>query len=149
MCIWAAPVAAQVDLGQANACFDAAMRDQTTPSACIEAAQDTCMDNAQETPAVATLCFVAARESWSEGLASIFAETVGEMDEVSATVAQIETKYDLLANLLQCDRFEELSIAASDLGGDMIALQTARCQASASAVIYMRLYLTAQAQGTD
>ena len=142
----AAPALAEVDLTAVDACFESARATQTDPAACINAAQDTCLDNAEDTPAVTTLCYVQARDVWSDGLARVFADIIPTMDGTDAAVLQIETKYALLGNLLQCDRIEELSLAASDLTGAAIALQSARCQASATAAMYLRLYRLRLAQ---
>lgn len=130
---------AEVDLEGVQACFEAARANEADPAQCINAAQDTCLDNAQDTPAVSALCFHQARDVWSDGLSGIFTDIVPTMNETDAAVLQIETKYALLGNLLQCDRIEELSLAASDLTIEEIALQSARCQASATAATYLRL----------
>lgn len=142
--VLATPLLAEVDLEQANACFAAAEETQSDPVHCIDAQQDVCLDNAQGTPAVALLCFRTAREAWSLGISGIISDTVDAAPEPLASVARIETKYDLLTNLLQCERVQELSIAVSELGSDAIGVQTARCQSTASALTYMRLYIRAQ-----
>lgn len=139
------PAAAGVDIAQVNACADAARRDATSPAHCIDAAQGACMINAQQTPAVATLCFSEARDAWSAALSALIADVSSRTDESRAAIVRIETKYNLLANLMECDRVEELSRAVSDLGGDAIALQTAHCQASASAATYLHVYRRAGA----
>ncbi|SMX51136.1 hypothetical protein [Actibacterium lipolyticum] len=135
---------AQVDIADAEACFAKAVTDNTNPAPCIDAAQSLCMIDAQETPAVATLCFNNAKDSWSGALGSRIQSFVADADETLAAVAQIETKYDLLSSLIQCDRIEELSIAASDIPGEEIAMQKSRCQSTASGLAYMRLFLRAR-----
>jgi len=133
-----------VGIAGVNACFDAAQKDGTSPGPCIDAAQDACLDNAQETPAVATLCYTEARKVWSGALSGAIAAMTAATDEKVGAVARIETKYNLLSNLMECDRVEELSRAVSELKGGAIAVQTARCQATASAATYMHLYLRAK-----
>ena len=140
------PALADVNIADVDACFEAARTGQADPAVCINAAQDSCLDNAQETPAVSALCFLEAREAWSDAVSQTFAEIVPTMDETDAAVLQIETKYALLGNLLQCDRIEELSLAASDLTSEAISIQSARCQASATAAMYLRLYRLRLAQ---
>tara|TARA_R110002096_G_scaffold201392_6_gene385895 strand:+ start:905 stop:1429 length:525 start_codon:yes stop_codon:yes gene_type:complete len=132
---------AGVDISGFNACIDAAQKDGTNPGPCIDTAQVACLDNARETPAVATLCYTEARKVWSGALSGTIAEMTRSADEKVAAVARIETKYNLLTNLMACDRVEELSRAVSAMPGEAIALQTARCQATASAATYMYLYL--------
>jgi len=143
--IAATPVVAQVDLDQAQACFAEAAQGQGDALACIDAAQDACMDNAQETPAVATLCFNEAQGAWSQALGARIQQLTTNADDTLAAVIRIETKYDLLGQLMQCDRVEALSVAASGLSGPMIALQKARCQSTASALTYLQLIQRARA----
>lgn len=141
----AGPALAAVDLTTSNACFDAAVAGKTNPAQCIEAAQNTCLEGANGgTPAVTVLCFSEARDSWSAGLADTLAQITGQVDEKLAALARIETKYNLLTNLMECDRIEELSVAVSDMDGDAISIQSASCKASAAAATYMHLYLRAK-----
>jgi hypothetical protein len=76
-------------------------------------------------------------------------DTVTTAEPGIAHVARIETKYDLLTNLLQCDRLKELSLAVSQMGDDAVAVQDARCQATVSALSFMRLYLRGKPQTTE
>jgi hypothetical protein len=139
----AGPAFGGVEIDQVNACFDAAVTGKSNPAQCIDAAQNACLDNARDTPAVATLCYSDARNAWSAALSAALEKMTAHADEKLAAVARIETKYNLLANLMECDRIEELSVAVSDLTGNDIALQSTRCQATASAATYMHLYLRA------
>ena len=139
------PVRAELDIAAAEACFVSADQDGTNPALCIQAAQDPCMDNSDATPAVATLCFADARTAWSSAVSTAMATLDSRGDDRLAAFARIESRYDLLVNLLNCDRAEELAIALSDLEGAQVALQKARCQATATAITYMRLFLAARA----
>ena len=140
----APPAMAEVDLPRAEACFAQALADKTDPATCIDAEQAACMTGAQETPAVATLCFSQAQASWSGAVAARMQAVQSGAGETLATIVRIETKYDLLSALIQCDRVEELSLAASDLPGAAIAVQKARCQATASGLTYLWLHLRAR-----
>lgn len=131
------PALAAVDLSAAQACFIA----KTEPTTCIDAAQADCMASLSEAPSAATVCFRAAQEVWSEGIGAQINVIASQPDETLTAVARIETKYDLLTNMLQCDKIEDLSKAASDLTGEMIAAQKAACQSTASGLSYMRLML--------
>lgn len=139
--VLAAPAMAEVDVTAAASCFGAAADAGTDPSDCIDAAHEACMVDAQERGLVAALCFTNAKDAWSAGLAARLQRVMSESDQQTAALAQVETKYDLLAALLQCDRIEELSLIGSDQTGEMITMQKARCTANASALAYMRLYL--------
>lgn len=136
--------AAEVDIAAANACIVDAASAGGNPATCIDAAQDECLSNAGATPAVSALCFTRARDSWSAALGEVIAEVVARSDDRIAAIARIETKYDLLSNLLQCDRVEELAIAASELSGEEIGVQKARCQSTAAALTYVQLFLRAR-----
>ncbi len=133
----AGAVIAQVDVRAAEACFTAA----DDPATCVVGAQDPCLDKAGETPAVATLCFTETRAEWSAALGARMRDLMADSDPRLAAVAQIETKYDLLTNLLQCDRLRDLALATSDAPDPTIALNYARCQSTASGLSYMRLFL--------
>ena len=137
---------AEGDIAQVNTCLDKAAQGQGAPAACIEILQTPCLDNAQETPAVATLCLKNAQDVFSDGIAAVMAKTVAEFDERQAAVVRIEVKYDLLTNLLQCDRLEEVSLATTEISGAEATLQAARCQSTASALTYARLYIRSQSQ---
>ena len=135
----------QVDLAAADACFAEADAAGTNPALCIEPAQVACMDNSDSTPPVSTLCYTHARGAWSGAVGGVIEGIDARGDTRLGAVARIEARYDLLINLLHCDRAEELAIAASDLDGADIALQKARCQSTAAALTYIRLFLSARA----
>ena len=139
--VLAFPALAEVDLPRAQACFDDAIATQSNPAPCVEAEQVACMGGAIETPAVATLCFMDAQSQWSAAIGAQIETIVTEAPPTIAAIARIETRYDLLSNLLQCDRMEELALVASDQTGEEILLQKTRCSATASGLTYMRLYL--------
>ena len=142
---WLASAAvAEIDVKMTEACIAQSVGNQSNPAVCIDAAQVACMDGAADVPAVAALCFGEARDTWSDALRLRIQRIVAETDETLAVIAQIETKYDLLSNLIQCDRVEELSLAASDLTGESIAVQKARCLATATGLTYLRLHLRAR-----
>lgn len=140
---------AQVDVAVAEACFTNAVATQADPATCIISANAACMVDSTDTPAVATLCLSEAQQAWSIALASRIQSTLAGVDDRTAAVARIELKYDLLANLMQCDRLEELSKAASELTGSEIMMQTMRCQSAASGLTYVRLYLRDQTRETS
>ena len=140
-----APAMAEVDIAAASTCFVAADADGTNPALCIDAAQDSCLDNSDATPAVSTLCYTEARAAWSAAVGTAIEQVDARGNDRLAAVARIEARYDLLINLLQCDRVEELTIAASEPDSAQLALQKARCQSTAAALTYMRLFLSARA----
>jgi hypothetical protein len=140
----ASPALAEVDVDAANSCLTQAISAGTSPADCVNAAQDYCLDNAAEAPAVATLCFNEAQGAWSKALGAHIKKVLADADETVAAVVRIETKYDLLVNLLHCDRIEELSVAASDITSAEINLQKTRCQSSAAGLAYAHLFVKAR-----
>ena len=147
--LMANPAWAEGDIAQVNTCLDTAVQGQGDAAACVGILHTPCLDSAPETPAVATVCLNEARTVWSDGIAAVMASTVSELDEKQAAVVRIEVKYDLLTNLLQCDRLQELSVATTEISGAEAALQAARCQSTASALTYARLYTRAQSNSAE
>ena len=137
------PAAADVSLSAAQSCFIA----KTDATTCIDTAQTDCMASLQTAPAAATLCYTQARTVWEQGLTDRIAAIATQPDDTLTAVARIETRFDLLANMLQCDKIEALSKAASDLTGPEIAAQKAACQSTATGLSYMRLYMRSRTMG--
>ncbi|QFU09669.1 hypothetical protein PARPLA_00768 [Rhodobacteraceae bacterium THAF1] len=126
---------AQVDIAAVDACI----AESETPGACITDALATCDATDPETPAVATLCFTKEAATFNAGIAERIARLTEGASEEIATIARIETKYDVLSALLQCDRLEELSRAVGRDTGEVIQRQGARCKANAAGLTYVRL----------
>lgn len=113
------------------------------PGACVAEGLSACDAEPAETPAVAVLCYNTAQDTWGEGIATRMAEIRDSAPEKLSAVAGIEVKYDLLGNLMQCDRMEELSLVGE---GEAATIQRdkARCTAAATGLVYVRLLMQAQ-----
>lgn len=135
----AAPAFAGVDIPTADACIATSFETGQSPAECIDAAQVECLAGAEETPAVATLCFVEARKIWTEALGAAIEQARDTLPADLAAISGIELKYDILGGLMQCDRMEELSLAVSDEKSELIGVQKSRCQATTSGLAYARL----------
>ncbi|MHA6262564.1 hypothetical protein ACXYMO_05120 [Arenibacterium sp. CAU 1754] len=135
----AIPCWAGVDLATADACIVQSTESGQNPAACIDDAHAACQSAPSDTPAVATLCYVEAKTAWTQGIKTVMADVTAKAPETIATIARIEVKYDILANLVQCDRIEELALAASGAPEQDIVLQKSRCTAAASGLAYVRL----------
>ena len=135
------PAWAEVDLPTAQSCFTA----RTDATTCIDAAQEDCLTELQSAPAAAALCYGKAQAVWGSGITARMDAIATQADETLTAVARIETQYDLLANMLQCDKVEALSKAASDLTGEQILAQKAACQSTATGLTYMRLFMRSRA----
>ncbi len=141
----ALPACAEVDLATVESCILERIETGEEPAACIEMAHSECLAAPDATPAVATLCFVEAKGVWSAGIADLLKKVPAEAPDEIAAIARIEAKYDILSGLVQCDRMEELALAASNHPGEVIARQKAHCAATASGVAYARLQWRIQA----
>lgn len=135
------PAFAEINLTEFRACVDKRL-DANSPAAdCVHEAQASCLsyDPAQQA-ASATLCFVEAKDSWSSGIRARLDEITESSDPNIAAIAGIEVKYDLLANLLQCDRMHDLA-RLTETPEASIALQKARCDSTATALALTKLLL--------
>lgn len=140
----AAPALAQVDLPAADACLTERLGAGQNPAACVEAAHADCVATPPDAPALATVCFREARSAWDRGIGAEMARIAARADERIAAIAGIELKYDLIASRTQCDRMEELALAASSASPEDILRQKSRCEAAAAGLAYLRLKLRAQ-----
>ncbi len=136
----APPVSAEI-LGdpETRDCVEAQVAAGAPAADCVTRAHAACLDLG-DAPAAATLCLLEAKEAWGERIAA-------RMDEIEAAapaeigeVAVIEVRFDLLQNLLQCDRLEALA-RLRDPGGEALRLQRARCEATATGLAYVKLLL--------
>lgn len=134
---------ADVDLAETDACLTERIGQNQNPASCVDTAHQRCLTTPEDLTASAVLCFRQARDAWDIGIAR-------EMDVIQqsatnriAAIAAVELRYDLLANLMQCDRMEELAKVGSEATGEQIARQRAQCEASASGLVYLRVKMRA------
>jgi hypothetical protein len=106
---------------------------------CVAPAQAPCFAFEEDSPA-GTACFLEARAGWSARIAARMAEIRAEAPPEIAAIAAVEAKYDVLQNLTQCARMEELA-AIRDLPSLRIPWQDARCEATAIGLAYVKLLL--------
>ncbi|PWL34134.1 MAG: hypothetical protein DCO97_15980 [Marivita sp. XM-24bin2] len=142
--LFASPVAAEVDLIATNTCLADRLAEGQNPSSCVDQAHQRCLTTPDDMTAAAVLCFSQARETWRIGITAEMERITETADDRIAAIAGVELKYDLLANLMQCDRMEELAKVGSDATGDQISRQRAQCDASASGLAYLRVRLRAE-----
>ena len=134
----ALPGQAAITEADIAACLNASEA-REDPALCVAAAHAECRAFPDTAPSAAAECFLAARTDWGTLIAAQMERVAAKASERVAQVARIEVKYDLLANLLQCDRMEELARAASNDSGETIQRQKARCAAAAAGLAYLRL----------
>lgn len=135
---------ADVDLPTIDACLSERISQKANPASCVDQAHQRCLTTPEDMTASAVLCFGQAREAWNIGIAANMEQIRETAEDRIATLAAIELKYDLLANLMQCDRMEELAKAGSEATGDQIVRQRAQCEASAAGLVYLRVKLRSQ-----
>ncbi|ARE42073.1 hypothetical protein RGUI_3932 [Rhodovulum sp. P5] len=134
----AAPAHAEVNISRVDACVAQSSAQKRPPTDCIDAALAECLAVPADTPAVAGLCFSDAKEAFSAAISDGMQTLRASAPDQIAAIAGIEVKYDLLANLLQCDRMEDLA-KLGPAPAQEIGLQKMRCEATAAGLTYMRL----------
>ena len=140
------PVAARAtiaDNAAVRACV-AAQAEAGAPAAeCVNRAHAACLELG-DAPAAATLCLRDAKEAWGRRIAARLDEVAAGAPGEIAQVARIEVRFDLLQNLLQCDRLEALALLRPP-DEAALALQRARCEATATGLAYVKLLLQSRA----
>ncbi|WP_218588655.1 hypothetical protein [Marivita hallyeonensis] len=144
LCILSSSASADVNLVAADACLAARLVQQQNPASCVDEAHQRCLTTPDDMTASAVLCYNQAREAWRIGISAEMERIAETADDRIAAIAGVELKYDLLANLMQCDRMEELAKVGSEATGNQIARQRAQCEASASGLAYLRVKMRAQ-----
>jgi hypothetical protein len=130
---------AEITAGDIAACL--ARHGAADPGQCVTEAHGPCLAFPAEAPSAAASCFLQAKAEWG----ALIADRMARLGEDVAEVARIEVTYDLLANLLQCDRLEELArLSAPDT--ELLRRQRAQCEATASGLTYLRLLRRAGAE---
>lgn len=144
LALWALPAGAEISIETVNACITKAAEDGTNPNLCVDQAHTDCGAIAEDMHTVATLCFTEAQQVWGDAISTKLAEVQAKTDENIGAVAAIETKYDVLSALVQCDRMEELS-RLTESTADLVQRQKAGCQSTASGLAYVRLFWRSRA----
>lgn len=135
---------AEVDLTAADTCLTQRIEAGQNPATCVEDAQAYCRLTPQDAPALAAVCFRDAQAEWDRGITEEMGRIRQRAEPRIAAIAGIELKYDLIASRTQCDRMEELALAASAEPPETIQRRKSRCQASAAGLAYLRLKLRAR-----
>lgn len=136
---WTPPALAQdISTAATPACVERARSDGADPKLCLAQVHAPCQSISAETPALVTLCFDTAREAWTRATAARLDEITHDAPEQIGARTRIDTKYDLLAGLLQCDRLEELG-HLTEIEDDRLLLEKTRCEATATGLAYIRL----------
>lgn len=143
--ILAAPLSAEepakgADLSQTESCVAAALKANSSPADCLATLHAPCLNFPASASPQSALCFVETRKSWDQRIKDRLEKLAD--DPAVAAVASIESRYDLMANLLQCDRLDELS-ALYKMDEDQRLLQKTRCEAAAAGLAYIRLLVRA------
>ena len=133
-----APATAQMSMETVDACLTDAFSAQTSPNACVDLAHSECGGMPEEMHAASALCFTKTQEVWNAAIAEQMEAIRARGDDQLSAIAGIETKYDVLSALLQCDRMEELN-RLTDQSAELVARQKAGCVSTAAGLAYVRL----------
>lgn len=134
---------AGADLSGTESCVSSAAEAQRSPGDCLAELHAPCLSFPPGSKALATLCFVNTRKSWDTRLKKRLGAIAKTADPKVASIANIESRYDLLSNLLQCDRLDELSALFQTAEEDRL-LQKKRCEAAAAGLTYIRLLVRSE-----
>lgn len=115
-------------------------REAGAPAAdCVNRAQERCLQYPLGTEA-GIACYLEAKDRWGSRITERMETIRKTAPEEIAAIAGIEVKYDLKANLNQCDRMEELSLVRQDPDQGTVHVR-ARCEATAVGLAYVKLVL--------
>ncbi|WP_417724040.1 hypothetical protein [Salipiger sp.] len=141
LALWAFPVMAEevvIDRESVGTCLQEESS-AADPGRCVTAAHESCfLYPPDEAAASATLCFREAAPQWGALIAERMQALQAALPADGYAAVQINARYDLLANMLQCERMTALS-EAGGMEADLRTLQQARCEATASGLVYVRL----------
>jgi hypothetical protein len=138
LCSSPAPALAK-DPQTPQACIDAQLQAGAPPAECVNRHQAECFQY-EEGSAASLSCFLKAKDDWGDLIKERMDQIAAAAPEEIRAIAGIEVKYDLQANLLQCDRMRELTLVRKD-PDDATAVANARCEATAVGLAYVKLYL--------
>jgi hypothetical protein len=128
-----------------EACMQTQAAAGASPAECVSTVMSECIDFGFESPASAVLCFRNAGTAWGDLLKQALSKVEMVAPAQVYTFAEINTRYDLMKSLLECDRIKEMAIA-SDQDGNAINVQDARCQATATGLTYLKVTLQLRAR---
>ncbi|MBD1545371.1 hypothetical protein [Roseibium aggregatum] len=134
---------AGADLSGTESCVSTAVEAQRPPGDCLMELHAPCMAFPPNSKALATLCFVNTRKNWDARIKERLSTIAKTAAPRIASIANIESRYDLLSNLLQCDRLDELSALYQTADEDRL-LQKKRCEAAAAGLAYIRLLVRSE-----
>lgn len=127
-----------------DTCIGSRIEKSEDPSVCVDPALTECTAIVDAQGAVAALCYKQAKDSFGAQIKAALNDVKSTAAEDIATITAIETKYDILSGLMQCDRLEELARAVSDQTADSILREKSRCEAMTLGLGYVRLKLRAE-----
>lgn len=134
---------AGADRSGTESCVSSAVEAQRSPGDCLAKLHAPCLAFPPNSKALATLCFVNTRKSWDTRIKERLDAIAKTAEPKVASIANIESRYDLLSNLLQCDRLDELSALYQTADEDRL-LQKKRCEAAAAGLTYIRLLVRSE-----
>lgn len=127
----------------------ACVADQASANApaaeCVNRAQQACLQYPREAADAATQCFREMKDGWGAAIAGRMDSLKAEAPEQIAAIAGIEVKYDLMTNLLQCDRMSALMRLRDEAEPAAEArARVARCESTATGLAFVKLVLQSQ-----
>lgn len=123
---------------QVARCLERQIAANAPAAICVQEAYGTCLQDAAEAPAAAVACFLQSKQDWAGLMSEQLTLLQPALGAEAYARLEIETRYDVLTQLVQCDRLHELTLLQQQ-DADIINVQKARCEATASGLTYMKL----------
>lgn len=140
-----AGAASAEDFADPKACISQQIAAGAPVAECVNEVHTTCFAY-EEASLAATNCLRLAKDYWGSLIAGRMEQIRAAAPEEISAIAGIEVKYDLRANLMQCDRMEELTLVQREADEETLFTRT-RCEATAVGLAYVKLVL--QSQGIE
>lgn len=137
---------ADVDGAAVDLCLETQITQNQPAVDCVTQALQTCFQIDDKHVSTKTECYLSAKSDFATLNAGRVDALQSVLDAQKYQIVEISTRYDILGNLLQCDRLHEMNLVMQE-DADAINLQNFRCQATAMGMAYAKLYVQSQGLG--
>lgn len=139
-------VLAEVDGAEIKLCLNTKIEYNQPAAECVTEALQACFEIDDKHVNTKTDCYLSAKSDFATLNAGRIDELQSALDAQKYQIVEISTRYDILGNLMQCDRLHEMNLVMQE-DADAINLQNFRCQATAMGMAYVKLYVQSQGLG--
>jgi hypothetical protein len=142
------PVCAVAEFDQQSLmmCLNTKIEYNLPAAECVTEALQACLQIDDKHVNTKTDCFLTAKSEFATLNAGRIEELQSALDAQKYQIVEISTRYDILGNLMQCDRLHEMNLVMQE-DANAINLQNFRCQATAMGMAFAKLYVQSQGLG--